>query len=113
VDVENMSDDDRGAYALSVKNRQMSLASAFRDRMTKGQSFKDPNKYRQDFYKDVIKLAEEVNFQTFTVFERMTVSSSSRDTVNYFIGRIRAALVGTFLKTKRGWNRQERSSVVS
>jgi hypothetical protein len=77
VGVENMSVEDWGTYALSVKDRQKSLASAFRDRMTIGQSFNDSNKYRQDFYNDVIKLAEEVNLQTFTVSEKMTVFSSS------------------------------------
>ena len=68
VDVENMSVEDRRTYTLSVEDRQKSLATAFRDRMTTGQSFNDSNKYRQNFYDDVIKLAEEENFQTFTVF---------------------------------------------
>ena len=36
-----------------VKPCQAKLASAFRDRMTEGQSYKGPNAYRDDFYKKV------------------------------------------------------------
>jgi hypothetical protein len=96
-----MSNDERAEYASSVKGRQASLASAFRDRMTIGQSFKTPNIYRESFYKDVTKLAEEVNFMTFPDFERMTVFSSSWDAVDSFLGKMIVALLGTFLKTRR------------
>jgi hypothetical protein len=43
--------------------RQAKLASAFRDRMTEGQSYRGPNAYRDDFYKKVIQLANEVSFR--------------------------------------------------
>jgi hypothetical protein len=41
---------------------QAKLASAFRDRMTEGQSYQGPNAYRKDFYKKVTQLADEVSF---------------------------------------------------
>jgi len=43
-----------------VRKRQGMLARAFRDRMTRGQSFKVSNDYRNFFYQEVIKLANEV-----------------------------------------------------
>ncbi|KAF8492177.1 hypothetical protein F5888DRAFT_1806903 [Russula emetica] len=42
-----------------VELRQAKLASAFRDRMTKGQSYQGPNAYREGFYKKVTRLADE------------------------------------------------------
>lgn len=45
-----------------VIDRQAKLASAFRDYMTKGQSFKGPNAYRENFYNKVIESANKVMF---------------------------------------------------
>ncbi len=52
----------------SVVERQRRLASAFRERMTAGQSYDASNLYRESFYDEVIKLADEVNFLSFPVF---------------------------------------------
>jgi hypothetical protein len=46
-----------------VIGRQEKLACAFRERMTKGQSFKGSNAYRDNFYKRVIESADEVSFR--------------------------------------------------
>ncbi|KAF8491845.1 hypothetical protein F5888DRAFT_1892004 [Russula emetica] len=43
----------------SVVNRQKKLASAFRERMTKGQSYHSSNSDRRTFYKDVIARAKQ------------------------------------------------------
>ena len=51
-----------------VKLRQEKLASAFRDRMTEGQSYKGPNAYRKGFYKKVTQVADEVSFREFPHF---------------------------------------------
>ncbi len=51
-----------------VEIRQAKLASAFRDLMTKGQSYKRSNDYREEFYKKVIKMAGEVSFCGFPLF---------------------------------------------
>ena len=45
-----------------VEIRQAKLAFAFRDLMTKGQSYKHANDYRVGFYKKVIQMAGEVSF---------------------------------------------------
>ena len=47
---------------MLVKDRQALLASTFRGLMTSDPSFKGHNGYRQIFYKEVIELANEVNF---------------------------------------------------
>jgi hypothetical protein len=63
--------DDKEVKALSasqVTERQKCLASEFRKRMTANDSFDYHNNYRQDFYKEVIQLAEEVNPRIFYHF---------------------------------------------
>lgn len=47
------------AKSKDVELRQAKLASAFRDRMTKDQSYQGPNAYRKGFYKNVTQLADE------------------------------------------------------
>jgi hypothetical protein len=59
-----------------VVNRQKKLASAFREHMTKGQSYHSSNSDRRTFYEDVTARAKQVNFLSFFVFVRMTVFSS-------------------------------------
>ncbi len=61
-----------------VKLRQATLASAFRNRMTEGQSYQGPNAYRKEFYKRVIQLANDVSFRGFLILARMTIFKSSR-----------------------------------
>jgi hypothetical protein len=51
-----------------VQLRQAKLASAFRDRMTEGQSYQGTNTYRKAFYKKVTQLADEVSFRGFPYF---------------------------------------------
>ena len=51
------------------------LAVAFRDRMTTGQLFKDPNLYRQGFFKKIIEIATKVCFLDSLPFQRMTSGS--------------------------------------
>jgi len=68
-----MSEEVRGLNEALVQARQISLASAFREQMTKDQSFKTPNTYRTNFYKDVTALASKVSSLAFPVFVRMTV----------------------------------------
>jgi hypothetical protein len=70
-----MSEEVRGLNESSVKARQMSLASAFRMQMTEGQSFKIPNTYRTNFFRDITALANKVSFIAFPIFvtRRMTV----------------------------------------
>jgi hypothetical protein len=63
--------DDKEVKALSasqVTERQKCLASKFRKRMTENDSFDYNNNYRQDFYKEVIQLAEKVNPRIFHHF---------------------------------------------
>lgn len=60
-----MSEIEREKHVASIKERQRRLASTFRDEMTSGQSFKISNKYRKEFYNDVILSAEKVNFRLF------------------------------------------------
>lgn len=68
-----MSEEVRGLNEALVQARQISLASAFREQMTQDQSFKTPNTYRTNFYKDVTALASKVGSLAFLVFMRMTV----------------------------------------
>jgi len=63
-------------YVSLVVDRQKRLASAFREHMTKDQSYHASNSNRESFYDEVIKLAERVNFLSFPIFVRMTVFSS-------------------------------------
>jgi hypothetical protein len=65
-----MSEIEREKHVASIKERQRWLASTFRDEMTSGQSFKISNKYRKDFYNDVILSADKVNFRLFPPFLR-------------------------------------------
>jgi len=46
----------------SARDHHAKLASAFRERMTPGDSYKDPNVYRKMFYNKVIEQADQVNF---------------------------------------------------
>ncbi len=68
ADIKNLSKEDRKDYVSSVVERQRELASAFRERMTAGQSYDSSNLYRESFYDEVIKLADEVKFLSFPVF---------------------------------------------
>ncbi len=54
-------------YVSLVVDRQKRLASAFREHMTKDQSYYAPNSNRETFYDEVIKLAKRVNFLSFPV----------------------------------------------
>jgi len=60
--LRDLSRTERGEQASLVRQRQEKLAFAFRDRMTRGQSFQAPNDYQKKFYEDVIRLATEVKF---------------------------------------------------
>ncbi len=71
-----MSKENRNHYASLVVDRQKKLASTFRELMTTGQSYHTSNHYRESFYEEVIKLADEVNLPSFPVFVRMTVFTS-------------------------------------
>jgi hypothetical protein len=51
-----------------VESRQAILASTFRDLMTKGQSYKGPNDYRERFYNQVTQLADKVSCCDFPHF---------------------------------------------
>jgi hypothetical protein len=66
----------RDKYVTLAADRQMKLASAFREHMTKGQTYQAPNSYREAFYTEVVNEAKEVNFRSIPVFVRMTVFSS-------------------------------------
>ncbi len=48
-----------------VESRRAILASTFRDLMTKGQSYKGPNDYRERFYNQVTQLADKVSSYDF------------------------------------------------
>jgi hypothetical protein len=74
--VEDLSQGKREEPLSKVADRQKDLASAFRERMTSGQTYNTTNLYRKAFYTEVIKEAKEVNFLLFPVFVRMTVFSS-------------------------------------
>ncbi|KAH9954174.1 hypothetical protein BC827DRAFT_1244139 [Russula dissimulans] len=50
------------SQADAVIMRQRALACAFRERMTKDQSFEASNEYRKHFYKEVTKMANVVEF---------------------------------------------------
>jgi hypothetical protein len=67
-----MSQAEQDEQALFVKERQRILAVVFRDYMTSGQSFQDPNTYRRAFFKEVIDLATEVSFHSSLPLLRMT-----------------------------------------
>ncbi len=63
-------------YVSLVVEREKKLASAFREHMTKDQSYHASNSNRETFYGEVIKLAETVSFLSFPVFVRMSIFSS-------------------------------------
>ncbi len=65
VDVNNLSKED---YVSLVMEPQKNLASTFRDQMTAGQSNGASNQYRESFYDEVIRSANEVIFLLFPVF---------------------------------------------
>jgi hypothetical protein len=77
VDAEHLPEEDHNKYLSLLANRQKELASAFREHMTKDQTYDTPNDYRNDFYTEVINEAEKVNFLFFPVSVRITVFSSS------------------------------------
>ena len=72
---EKLPHEKRDKLSL-VTDRQKDLASAFRQRMTEGQTFYTSNPYRKKFYSDVIKEATEVNSLSFPVLVRMTAFPS-------------------------------------
>ena len=51
-----------GPEGESVKQRQSLLASHFQKEMTEGQTFEEANEYRQSFFHEVTKLANQVGF---------------------------------------------------
>jgi hypothetical protein len=61
VDIPGLQDPASLQTADEVIKRQASLASKFRDLMTKDQTFKRSNQYRQAFYKEVIGKAVDVS----------------------------------------------------
>jgi hypothetical protein len=61
IDNEN-SESEITKTESGVERRQAKLASAFRKRMTEGQSYQGQNAYRKHFYQEVTQLAEEVSF---------------------------------------------------
>jgi hypothetical protein len=71
-DISDLSEAARDEQALLVKERQRMLAVAFRDYMTTGQSFQDPNPYRRAFFKEIIDLAAEVSFHSSSPSVKMT-----------------------------------------
>jgi hypothetical protein len=73
---EFLPQEKRDEYVTFITDRQQGLASAFREHMTKGQTYHTTNPYRKAFFTDVINEAKEVNFLSFPVFVRMTVFSS-------------------------------------
>ena len=70
IRVDDPTEEKDKLTETDVEIRQAKLASAFRDLMTKGQSYKRPNDYRVDFYKEVIRVASEVSFCGFPHFWR-------------------------------------------
>jgi hypothetical protein len=71
-DIKDLSKTEQVEQALLVKKRQRMLAVAFRDHMTTGQSFKDPNLHRQGFFNEIIVIATKVCFLGSLPFQRMT-----------------------------------------
>jgi len=69
----------------NVKLRQAKLAFTFRERMSEGQSYQGANAYRNDFYKKVTQLADEVSFREFPhfgeddSFQKFTEGSRQRE----------------------------------
>ena len=63
-----LPEDERDLYISRYKERQASLASEFRNRMTRGQSFQSSNEYRQGFFRDVVERANEVSFRVVDLF---------------------------------------------
>ena len=62
-----VAQEKRNEHVLLAVDRQKKLASAFREHMTKGQTYQTSNLYRRTFYTDVVNEAEEVNFLFFRV----------------------------------------------
>lgn len=59
ADARNLSEEDHHKYLLLLVNRQKELASAFREHMTRDQTYDTPNQYRNDFYTEVTYEAEK------------------------------------------------------
>ena len=91
-----MSEIELKKHVSFVKDRQAWLASTFRDLMTTGQSFDASNTYREKFYDDVIKLANQNT--------PMSSGSLFGERITIFSGSWKAIIE---------WKRQERCSVVS
>jgi len=89
-------------HAKLVKRRQAILANAFRDRMTKDQGLQRPNAYRQQFYREVIELADEVSFHTFIEFLSIIDIPSLRQTAYQFACKERFACKEAHLRAARG-----------
>jgi len=80
--IKKLSGEKRNHYASLAVDRQRKLASTFRELMTTGQSYHTSNRYRESFYEEVVKLADEVNLPSFPVFVRMTVFTSTWKAAN-------------------------------
>jgi hypothetical protein len=112
VVAENIPQGKHDEYVTLATDRQIKLASAFRENMTKGQTYKTSNTYRNDFYTEVIKGAKEVNFPSFPVFLRMTVFSSLSRNSNATATKKNLSMAGSSRKTMT-WKRQEKGFVAS
>ena len=94
-----------------VIKRQARLAAEFREHMTKGQSFKSPNAYRENFYKKVIESANKVNFHDFPHSgEDNGLSSSSKKLRPLENRRLKNRRATTLFNTGRGCTKQEKNS---
>jgi hypothetical protein len=67
IDIDGV-DSEINKTQHGVKLRQAKLASAFRDRMSEGQSFQGPNAFRNEFYNNVMQAADEVRLLVFSSF---------------------------------------------
>jgi hypothetical protein len=79
VEVEEITSSS-GATGISE------IASAFRERMTAGQTVNESSTYRSDFYKRVVKHAEEVSLVLNLAIVRLAESSSR---MNVPLGNLR------------------------
>jgi hypothetical protein len=101
-------------YVPLALKRQRRLAAAFREHMTKGQTYHTTNPNRTTFYTDVTNMAQQVNFLSFIVFVRITVFSSLWKGADNKSSTTKKnlSIAGTFRKAKT-CKEQARCSVAS
>ena len=109
---KKLSEETRDEYVRLLAIRQKELASAFREHMTKGQTYDTPNPYRSAFYTEVTTEAEKVKFLSFSVFVRMTVFPSLCKGASKTKKILILNIAGTFRKAK-ACKRQAKISVAS